>query len=880
MLPLSLLLTSTALPLLAHGAIVALEPSSASQVFRAGENCSFSWDYDVGGTWTAMDVDLMSGNNWEMVNVTRVASGIDGTKGDKSFEFECPEVDPPAPIYFYQFTLNGESPVWTTRFTLAAENGTTVDAPNATQPDGSDVPWGVGHIVNGTSLDGLGNSSNPFSQNSTSKPLDNPLLPTSTSTSESTNAWWSPETTTTNNAWAAPASTTTATDGAQQTGISGFQEGDECDEDSQCPEETPCCSEKGFCGTGRNCLAGCNPLGSFKPGACAPVPACQSGEYGLNYWDKNRVLTNSSHWNGDASNYDWLVDSMGQPDLGAITADGNSGDLSLTLSLTNDNNGTTITSTRSVLFGNVTAKVKSVAGAGILTSFSLISGTKDEIDFEFTTNATDLAQTAWFYRGELDDYSAGEGVNVTDWAADYHDYTISWMPDAITWLVDGIPVRNLSKNDTDAFGDSYRYPRTPSRIQFSLWAAGLESSPPGLVEFAGGLVDWNATSYAEKGFYASYVSGVKVECYDSSLLPDFSLGGNSAMSGAFNASAGTNETSSGDSPTSTVSTIEPSPIGGADEQTDTTTQQLWWTPPVSDSTASGTSTTTATGAWWTPALKKLRRRLLLDKVKRADSGVGSYSYGDLDDNGQVSLSGGDADTVISSDRATGLNMLGIDTESAESAFSIIESALSTPTATVSGSETLSASSASSDSTATGTATDSSASPSATGDEKSAKEKWDELGTAAHVGIYIGAAVAALFLLVLIGWIWRKAASSRSAGQGTPGPDAYGAYAPINDQGEMLPTGQIYSGTGEIQPGQQLYAGGQAPYPASAYAAAAAAPAPSVSRKSSRSSQASTLAGNNLSRTPTSSSTKTYQGGYVPSSQLRKQFGVQPEMKQV
>ena len=27
-----------------------------------------------------------------------------------------------------------------------------------------------------------------------------------------------------------------------------------------------------------NCLAGCNPLSSFQPSACAPVPACRSGE--------------------------------------------------------------------------------------------------------------------------------------------------------------------------------------------------------------------------------------------------------------------------------------------------------------------------------------------------------------------------------------------------------------------------------------------------------------------------------------------------------------------------------------------------------------------------------------------------------------------------
>ncbi|GAA5828522.1 hypothetical protein JCM11251_000831 [Rhodosporidiobolus azoricus] len=881
--PLLLLLFAATIIPLTSASISALEPSSPTQTFRAHSPCSFSWDIDHGGTWTSMDVDLMSGNNWEMVNVTRVASGVDGTdEGERSYTFECPEVDPPGPIYFYQFTMNGQDPVWTSRFTLAAANGTVLEAANATQPDGSPIPWGIGHLVNSSSANNLGTSSDPFAQNSTDKPFDEPLLPsTTTTTTTNTTGWWAD--------WGAPVSTiTSAAEGAQQTGITGFQEGGACDADSQCPEETPCCSEKGFCGSGRNCLAGCNPLGSFKPAACAPLPACQSGEYGLNYWDKNRVLTHSSHWNGDASTWDWLVDGIGKPDLGAVTADGTSGDLSLTLSLTNENNGTTITSTRSILYGNVTAKIKSVGGAGILTSFSLVSGTKDEVDFEFTTNATDLAQTAYFYRGDVDGYSSGQQVNITDRSSDYHDYTISWMPDGLTWLVDGIPVRSISKNDTTVFnGDSHKYPRTPSRIQFSIWAAGREGNPQGLVDFAGGSIDWNASTYAEKGFYASYVSGVKVECFDPTLLPDFSFSGNTTFSGAFNASFGSTVGISEDSSSSSaVSSIDPSAFGGEAmaATTTTTSQQAWWTPSLAAEQITEISTSSPAASWWK---RSIRRRLFLEKVKRAETAFNSYNYGDLDENGQVSLSGGDAATIISSDSATGLNMLGIDPVAAQSALSVLSSALQTPTATIDPLAT-SAPSASSASLTTGTSTQSSASPSATAEEKTAKEKWDELRTAAHVGIYIGGAVAALFLVVLVGWIWRKAASSRDGAKGTPGPDAYGSYAPINDQGEMLPTGQIYSGSGEIQPGQQLYAGGQVPYGApappssgSAYAAAAAAPAPGISRKSSTLSRSGTLAGNNLSRTPTASSTKTYQGGYVPSSQLRKQFGVQqPQMKQV
>ena len=124
--------------------------------------------------------------------------------------------------------------------------------------------------------------------------------------------------------------------------------------------------------------------------------------------------------------------AVGNPDLGVVTTNSESGETSLTLSLIEHGNGTVITSTRSLLYGNVTAQIKSVAGAGILTSFALVSGTGDEIDFEcvvsprarpsfcadsfscrFTTNSSDLAQSAYFYRGDVDDCACFSSNNLT-----------------------------------------------------------------------------------------------------------------------------------------------------------------------------------------------------------------------------------------------------------------------------------------------------------------------------------------------------------------------------------------------------------------------------------------------------------------------------------
>lgn len=151
-----------------------------------------------------------------------------------------------------------------------------------------------------------------------------------------------------------------------------------------------------------------------------------------------------------------------------MTANSETGTPSLTLSLTEQGKGTVLTSTRSVLYGNVTAQMKSVAGSGILTSFALLSGTGDEIDYEcvrpstprlphgltikdlrFTTNATDVAQTAFFSQGDVDDCasrsrfprvcssarpadapllfadSSGQALNTSDRAADFHNLCVA-----------------------------------------------------------------------------------------------------------------------------------------------------------------------------------------------------------------------------------------------------------------------------------------------------------------------------------------------------------------------------------------------------------------------------------------------------------------------
>jgi beta-glucanase (GH16 family) len=105
-------------------------------------------------------------------------------------------------------------------------------------------------------------------------------------------------------------------------------------------------------------------------------------------------------------------------------------------------------------------------------------------------------------------------LNVSDSRQNVHTYTVDWQPDQLTWSIDGNVLRTLKKSDTwNETSGAYHYPQTPSRIQLSLWPAGLSSNGEGTIEWAGGLVDWDSP-YMQNGYYYAMVNDVTVECYD------------------------------------------------------------------------------------------------------------------------------------------------------------------------------------------------------------------------------------------------------------------------------------------------------------------------------------------------------------------------------
>lgn len=102
-----------------------------------------------------------------------------------------------------------------------------------------------------------------------------------------------------------------------------------------------------------------------------------------------------------------------------------------------------------------------------------------------------------------------------DTFGEWHEYTIDWKPEAITWSVDGEVKRTLTKESTyNKTSKVYEYPQTPSRMQMSLWPAGQASNAPGTIAWAGGEINWDSQDIKDPGYYYATFAEITVECYD------------------------------------------------------------------------------------------------------------------------------------------------------------------------------------------------------------------------------------------------------------------------------------------------------------------------------------------------------------------------------
>jgi len=156
--------------------------------YNEGSDCQIEWTADDTKTWTDMTISLKTGNNWNMVFLEDVVTGVDATTVT-SHTYPCPQVTPNSAIYFYEFTNPGvNGTYWTTRFTIADASGASTPPSETVQPSGDKIPWGTGALVgsggNSSSSDLTSSSSSLSSpsSSSSSSSISAPILPSSSST--------------------------------------------------------------------------------------------------------------------------------------------------------------------------------------------------------------------------------------------------------------------------------------------------------------------------------------------------------------------------------------------------------------------------------------------------------------------------------------------------------------------------------------------------------------------------------------------------------------------------------------------------------------------------------------------------------------------------
>ncbi|ORX39609.1 hypothetical protein BD324DRAFT_222669 [Kockovaella imperatae] len=130
---------------LALPSLAAINPTSpdSSTVVKVGDDITALWTADTTGQWTNLEIQLMTGPNLDMVPLSVLGQGIDGTT-KTSFSAPAPAVSPYSQIYFLQFTQGGNvsTALWSTRFTIAGPDGSTTPPTNTTTWNGQAVQWG------------------------------------------------------------------------------------------------------------------------------------------------------------------------------------------------------------------------------------------------------------------------------------------------------------------------------------------------------------------------------------------------------------------------------------------------------------------------------------------------------------------------------------------------------------------------------------------------------------------------------------------------------------------------------------------------------------------------------------------------------------------
>ncbi|KAF3771445.1 family 16 glycoside hydrolase [Cryphonectria parasitica EP155] len=173
--------------------------------------------------------------------------------------------------------------------------------------------------------------------------------------------------------------------------------------------------------------------------------------------------------------------------------------------ITEEGDAPTMQSNFYIFFGEISVLMKTAPGTGIVSTAILESDDLDEVDWEFLGGEATNVQTNYFGKGNTTTYDREQDVTISDSQTEFHNYTLVWTEETLTWLVDGESVRTLAYADAV---DGTNYPQTPMRVKLGIWAGGDPNNSEGTIEWAGGETDYT------QGPFTAYVKSVSIVNYN------------------------------------------------------------------------------------------------------------------------------------------------------------------------------------------------------------------------------------------------------------------------------------------------------------------------------------------------------------------------------
>ncbi|GJC99448.1 glycosyl hydrolase family 16 [Colletotrichum higginsianum] len=258
-------------------------------------------------------------------------------------------------------------------------------------------------------------------------------------------------------------------------------------------------------------------------------------------------------------------------------------------------------------FGRAEVVMKAAPGTGIVSSVVIESDDLDEVDWEWLGGKDAEVQTNYFGKGNTTSYDRGAFHTIAATQTEFHNYTIDWTTEAVTWYINGALVRTL--NYADALGGK-NFPQTPARLRLGIWAGGDPDNNAGTITWAGGETDYTKAPYTmtvqkvaitnanpAKSYTYGDMTGdwtsIKIEAPGAATDDGTNSGQNDTSSAGNTSSSSSSPSTATDTPSSGSPSPSGSPLSNSTATGSTLRPTVSATATQSGSAASATASTAA-----------------------------------------------------------------------------------------------------------------------------------------------------------------------------------------------------------------------------------------------------------------------------------------------